>query len=202
MQFIDLQYFPPIYTIKALITETDIVIPLYERFRKMSFQNRMVIPAANGLTALTVPLRGGRENKDLLGAVRIDNSQRWQVRHWRTLTAAYRRSPWFEFYEPGLASLYEKEYEFLYAWNLDILNWVLRALKADVQITVLPEREPGVQLTRKAGHLRPSSYRDPVFMGELPVYPQVFQDRIGFQPNVSIADLVFNEGNNSRALLL
>jgi hypothetical protein len=167
----------------------------------MSFQNRMIIPAANGLTTLSVPLRGGRENRELLKNIRIDNTQRWQVKHWRTLTSAYRRSPWFEFYEPGLQALYEHEYEFLYEWNLDILRWILTQLKAEVEWSIGWEKMefypdlPGP-------YLKPANFQQAVFCNDLPPYAQVFQDRLGFQPNMSIADLIFNEGNKSRSLLV
>lgn len=170
----------------------------------MSFQNRMIIPAANGLTTLSVPLRGGRENKDLLKGVRIDNSQRWQLRHWRTISAAYKRSPWFEFYEPGLQLLYEREYELLYEWNLDILKWVLDQLKIESGLAVAlvePVEHPVVHgLTPP--YMKPSNFNKEPFCRNLPVYAQVFQDRLGFQPNMSIADLIFNEGNKSRFLLV
>jgi len=202
MQILELQYFPTIYLIKTLLNQTNTVFPLYERFRKMSFQNRMIIPAANGLTTLSVPLRGGRDNKDLLKGVRIDNSQRWQVRHWRTISAAYKRSPWFEFYEPSLQPLYEREYELLYEWNLDVLKWVLAQLKGETVLAIAlePGELPVVQgLT--VPDMKPLNFNKEPFCRDLPVYAQVFQDRLGFQCNMSIADLIFNEGNKGRHLL-
>jgi hypothetical protein len=200
MQSIELQYLAPIISFKTLIESTDSVIPIYERFRKMSFMNRAVIPAANGLTTLSVPLVGGRETKQVLREVRIDNSQLWQVRHWRTITSAYRRSPWFEFYEPGLAELYEKRFDLLSEWNLELVKWVLSSLKANIEIRVLAERDQESELTIQQG-CKPSNFQNEVFTRDLPVYPQVFQDRLGFQPNVSIMDLIFNEGNQSLSLL-
>lgn len=165
----------------------------------------MIIPAANGLTSLSVPLKGGRENRDALKDVRIDNSQRWQVNHWRTITSAYRRSPWFEFYEPSLQLLYEKEYDLLYEWNLDVLQWVLARLKAEILLETITGKRDAY--APQEGHerlpyLKPANFNDQVFCEGLPVYAQVFQDRLGFQFNMSIADLIFNEGNNCRSLLL
>lgn len=187
---------------KTLLKDTNIVIPIYDRFRKLSFQNRMIIPAANGLTTLSIPLRGGRENKELLKEVRIDNSQRWQVRHWRTMTSAYRRSPWFEFYEPSLQMLYDRQYERLHEWNLDILEWVLHQLKVSPQITIAPEKTDEYQpFDFQAPYLKPSNFNHETFCRDLPIYAQVFQDRLGFQSNMSIADLIFNEGNKSHPLL-
>ncbi|HLO81525.1 MAG TPA: WbqC family protein [Chitinophagaceae bacterium] len=166
----------------------------------MSFMNRAVIPAANGLTTLSIPLVGGRETKQVLKDVRIDNSQHWQVRHWRTITSAYRRSPWFEFYEPGLAALYEKQFDLLHEWNLELMKWVLQALKANIELGTLEERNPEFVLDPRE-ICKPSNFQNQVFTRDLPIYPQVFQDRLGFQPNVSIIDLIFNEGNQSLSLL-
>lgn len=202
MQYIELQYFPVISSIKTLSQDTHIVIPLYDRFRKMTFQNRTIIPSANGLTTLSIPLRGGRENKQALGEVRIDNSQHWQVRHWRTITAAYRRSPWFEFYEPGLSPFFETRYELLYEWNLELLKWVLANLKFEAVIGLQferPEEEPG---KKDAPAIKPSNFQDDLFCSSLSAYAQVFQDRIGFQANMSIIDLIFNQGNKSPSIVL
>lgn len=150
---------------------------------------------------LTVPLVGGRENKELFRDVRIDNSGRWQVRQWRTITSAYRRSPWFEFYEPGLVGFFETRYELLYQWNLDLFRWTMKVLKADPGITLLEEPREGLRSHELVAGMRSSDFQDAVYTRGLPSYSQVFQDRIGFQPNMSIMDLVFNEGNNSGALL-
>jgi hypothetical protein len=199
MQIIDLQYLPPTHSIITLFKNTDIVFPLYLPFRKMSFINRTVIPAANGLTTLSIPLVGGRENKELLKDVRIDNSQAWQVRHWRTITSAYRRSPWFEHYEPSLAPFYDLRFDKLADWNLELLRWSLEVLKLEFEIVTLdtrPEIAPGY-----LNAMRPANFQEVGFVQGLPVYGQVFQDRIGFQPNMSIIDLIFNEGNNSRSLI-
>jgi WbqC-like protein family len=201
MQLIDLQYIAPICSIKILLSKTDIGFPLYEPYRKMSFLNRAVIPAANGLTTLSIPLAGGRENRQILRDVRIDNTQDWQKRHWRTISSAYRRSPWFEYYEPGLSALYHTPYDLLYHWNMELLNWVLKVLKTDIDIRILTSKEADGYSWEALNNLKPSNFQDQKFTQDLPVYAQVFQDRTGFQANVSIIDLIFNEGNKTRSLL-
>jgi hypothetical protein len=202
VQLLELQYLPPIISFKTLLNETDIGFPLYERYRKMSFENRTIIPTANGLTTLSIPLAGGRETRQIFGEVRIDNTQNWQIRHWRTISSAYRRSPWFEFYEPELFALYQTRYEFLYQWNLDLIKWALRTLKTDTDPRILSTKEADGYTWEVQNNLKPSNFQDLKFTQDLPVYAQVFQDRFGFQANVSIIDLLFNEGNKSRALLV
>ncbi|HEX5669567.1 MAG TPA: WbqC family protein, partial [Chitinophagaceae bacterium] len=198
---LELQYLPPIISFKILLNETNIGFPLYERYRKMSFENRAIIPAANSLTTLSIPLAGGRETRQILREVRIDNTQDWQIRHWRTISSAYRRSPWFEYYEPELSTLYQTQYEFLYQWNLDLMKWVLRMLKTESELRILASREADGYSWEVQNNLKPSNFQDRKFTQDLPVYAQVFQDRSGFQANVSIIDLLFNEGNKSRSLL-
>ena len=201
MQLLELQYLPPIISFKILLNETDIGFPLYERYRKMSFENRAIIPTANGLSTLSIPLAGGRETRQIFGEVRIDNTQDWQIRHWRTISSAYRRSPWFEYYEPELFALYQTQYEFLYQWNLDLMKWVLRMLKTDTDLRTLASKGADGYSWEVQNNLKPSNFQDLKFTQDLPVYAQVFQDRSGFQANVSIIDLLFNEGNKSRSLL-
>lgn len=174
------------------------IYSLYEKFNKMSFQNRCVIPTANGLTTLSIPLRGGRENKLPFGLVEIDNSQQWQTRHWRTITAAYNRSPYFEYFKFSLAKIYGTRFEKLYEWNLEILNWIFLNLELGLNLTPLDvNKDVG---TKKITPLLPRNFQQPGLIIGHPVYPQVFMERIGFQPNVSIMDLLFCMGNNSGQL--
>jgi WbqC-like protein family len=201
MLLIEYQYFPPVTVIKTSITCTHIRILSYEKFRKMSFRNRCIIPAANGLTTLSVPLLGGRENTLPMKDVRIDNSVNWQLRHWRTISSAYGRSPWFEHYAGGLEKYYLRRFDFLADWDIELLQWVLTCLDSQVNIEIL-EKEP-----EKGGQEIIIDYRNKIlpknFQEEkgIPDYVQVFQEKIGFQPNMSIIDLIFCEGKNARRYL-
>jgi hypothetical protein len=144
---------------------------------------------------------GGRETRQPIGQVRIDHSQRWQVRHWRTITSAYNRSPWFEYLSPSLEKIYGNHYDFLWEWNRDILSWVTGTLGIQLEINYLNRALDYGSTERADIGLNPGKAQDPGFMVSLPVYHQVFQDRIGFQPNMSVLDLLCNEGPK-RALYL
>jgi len=191
------QYFPPISSIKISFQYTHIGFPVYERFKKMSFQNRCIIPTANGLTTLSIPLAGGRENNLPLSEVRIDNSQRWQIRHWRTITSAYNRSPFFEFYEPTLDLLFQTRYELLHDWNKATLTWISKQYGLKLFQEDLMNELEGIDATP----VLPRNYQDPILINELPKYQQVFIDRLGFMPNMSCLDLLFCMGKNSASLL-
>ncbi len=200
MLIIEYQYLPPVSVIKASIHDTHIGYLQYDRFRKMSFRNRCIIPAANGPVTLSVPLKGGREITLPMKEVRIDNSVDWQQRHWRTITSAYGRSPWFEFYADGLEQYYLRKYTFLADLDLELLQWIYTCLGRKMTIDLLahepPEglKEPVLDLRNK---ILPKNFKDFHQVKNLPVYTQVFQDKIGFQPNMSIIDLIFCEGSNA-----
>ena len=196
----ELAYFPPLSEFRKCLQTNPLVFSTAQPFRKNGFQNRAFIPAANGLICLTVPVKGGREVKASMKEVKIDNAQQWQTRHWRTLTAAYGRSPWFEYYEPSLKPFYHTLYSELVDWNMDLIRWLLTMLGSGIPVTT--NLEDATHESAEIGSIiRTSTFQHHPFSTHLPVYTQVFSDKIGFQPNVSILDLLFNEGKRSLSLL-
>ena len=176
-------------------------ISLYDPFPKMSFCNRCIIPSSNGKINLSIPVIGGRENRQPMKDVRIDNSVRWQNRHWRTIKSAYGRSPWFEFYAFGLEAYFQREYILLADWNLDLMAWIFQCLGTATiieKLTLEPTEYSGIDNRNK---ILPKNFQSSGMIKNLPVYPQVFQEKIGFQPNMSIVDLIFCEGKNALRLL-
>jgi hypothetical protein len=163
----------------------------------MSFQNRCIIPSANGLVGLSVPLVGGRDNRLPMGSVRIDYKQRWQVVHWRTITSAYNRSPFFEFYADSLEPLFRTQVEFLHEWNSLIFQWLTNHLNFSLFVENIDVFSEGPKLENPL----PSNYLEERFVAGLPEYQQVFQDRHGFFPNVSSMDLLFCTGPEAFRLL-
>jgi hypothetical protein len=165
----------------------------------MSFRNRCIVAGANGPVALTVPVMGGREQRSQYVEVRIDYREDWQIRHWRTLFSAYGRAPFFEHYGPGLESLFGQRVDKISDWNLLALDWVAKSLGLSLpeQVDIL-SGEPDRNLSDR---IRPKGYADPGVGIPSPVYAQVFQDRFGFLPNLSILDLLFCCGPGARSLL-
>lgn len=193
-QLTDLQYFYSIDAYKILINSSHIIFEQYGRHRKMGFQNRCRIAAANGLLQLTVPLEGGRDQHAIFRDLRICNRERWQAIHWRSIHSAYRRSPWFEFFEDELRNLYETKVEYLVDWNLQCFDWVNQALGLNLSYSLSESWQP----EPPTGYL---DHRDLLRSGRLstgnppmPAYPQVFADKHGFIPNLSLLDLVFCKG--------
>lgn len=170
-----------------------ITIDVCEHFQKQSFRNRSVIHGANGALNLIVPLvKRGKRTK--MSDIKIDNTQRWQILHWRSIESAYRSSPYFEFYEDDLKPFYRTEYTSLIHFNSEIQAKILELLDVDIELSdsTSYEKQEGIDFrTELQPKKEPSSYFD------LEEYTQVFSDRNGFLSNISILDLLFNEGPNA-----
>ncbi|MBO9151452.1 WbqC family protein [Chitinophaga sp. GCM10012297] len=197
---IESQYFPSVYFYKTLIESEILQIERYEHYQKVSFRNRCYVAGPNGVILLSVPLSKGKNQRTVMKDVRISNVENWQALHWKTLTSAYRRSPWFEYFEPELEELYEKRFEFLLDWNLACLEWVNQALGIHPEVRLTDEfrktYDPATNVSDKRDHMVPGQLPE-----EAPVYTQVFGERTGFFPNLSILDLLFCEGKRGLELL-
>ncbi len=168
---------------------SEILFDTEEPFRKMSLRNRYFIAGANGVIRLSVPIRHGRDQKLPMKDVKISNTERWQTQHWRAITAAYRRTPFFGFYEPELYPIFQKQYDWLIDFNLDSLLWIKDRLKwkqdfhMGGHIVSSPSNSTDLRTAAPTNSDRP-----------FPEYDQIFADRIGFVPDLSILDLFFAEG--------
>lgn len=199
---VESQYFPPVTLFKNSIEVLNINFDIYEPWRKMSFRNRCVVAGSHGPINLSIPVLDGREQKKLMKEVLIDNRKPWQSQHWKTITSCYNRSPWFSFFEPELAGLYRQPVELLYDWNRTCFEWVTRklglSLNTDYSECVLSDA-PGLELVDWRNKLTPKTlqngFSNPV------KYHQVFEERIGFIPHLSVLDLLFCEGKNARRIL-
>jgi len=219
---IDLQYFPSVTLYKNSNNFSNIIFEQYEYYQKMSFRNRCQVTGAGGIINLSIPLEKGRDQKTLLKDVRIAGKDDWQGQHWKTLVSCYSRSPWFEFYRDDLQRLYRKPFHFLLDWNLACFRWSLDILQMPVSFSLTEEYHKKYEeenWTDWRGKIRPKNRTGqdaPTRMHDTPAgpavspqppegqlkYRQVFEERIGFLPDLSILDLLFCEGKNARSLLL
>lgn len=200
---IDNQYFGTVNYTSVLFQFSNIKIDICEPYRKMSFRNRCVVAGSNGLIHLSVPLENGRAQKQPVRDVRISYSGDWQLQHWRTIESCYNRSPFFEYYRTWLEGFFSKRFTFLADMNMEVLEWVQQQvkLKAVISVTdVYLKTYPGETLDLR-GYFMPKNFQSPAVAGEPIRYTQVFADRIGFQPNLSVLDLLFCCGPQAHALL-
>ncbi len=188
LKITDIQYFGDIYFNLNLFNIKYIKFNNASRHFKGLHPNRTSIMGANKVLVLSVPLDGGRKVKKDIKDLKIVSRETWQRIHWRSIHDSYRKSPWFEEYAPQLEKIYLQNYIFLWDWNLDIARWVFEALNWGS--VILAENEWNLPQELEQG----VPYHFSKMEEGYPVYQQVFSDKLGFQPNLSILDLIMNEG--------
>jgi len=207
---IELQYFTPIIFYKNLNKFSNIIFEQYEYYEKMSFRNRCQVAGGEGVINLSIPLLHGRDQRTLMKDVKISGKNRWQDQHWKTIVSCYSRSPWFEYYRDELGELYLKPYVFLMDWNLACFEWSLKALNIAPRYSLTDAYIKPTDVNEMVdwrNKLLPKNRKDGFDisipeMASSVIYRQVFKERIGFLPNLSILDLLFCEGKRAGILLL
>ena len=184
------------YYTKLLLAAEPVVIDLGEHYRKQSFRNRCEILGANGVIALTVPVYKTSGEKTPSRAVRIDHSKAWRHQHWNSIHSAYKNSPYFDHYAEAFEPVYEQRYELLWELNRDLQRAVLDSLEIRADFSYSETYEEAMETDRDwrdALSEKPRLSRSDPDFSPVPYY-QVFPELSGFRPNLSILDLLFNEG--------
>ena len=196
-------YFGPVHYFTKFLQYPYRIIERYDHYTKQTFRNRCNILGANGILTLSIPVLKGDHHKTYVKDIRIDYSKNWQKLHWKGIESAYMHSPFFEFYLDEIMRLLEKEHGFLIELNLEILDFLLDSLEISGDYGLSDEffeSLPGnIQDCREIIHPKKNPGEDLDYRSES--YPQVFSDKFGFQENLSIMDLLFNEGPNARLVL-
>ena len=177
------------------------MIERHENYNKQSYRNRCTIYSANGLLDLTVPVVKSKESKILITDVEIAYDTLWQKQHFKAIESAYRRSPFYEYYIDDLMMFFNRRHTCLYEFNMQIMHKVCSLIHISPCI-----KESNEYMTSGEGiiDLRNSIHPKITCTVDTPRYTQVFAEKWGFQPNLSILDLLFNVGpetkNNFRVL--
>jgi len=194
---IDIQYFGSIIFVKTLLEQDQVYFDLEAPFTKMSFKNRMVITSSQGPLHLSIPVIGGRTQKTPIKDILIANNAPWNEQHLKALITNYKRSPYFEYYEQSISTLYLNPKEKLADFLLDCHVWLQSQLKAKWVILPSPI---DIEFPNKYFDTNlPKNYNQ---HHGLPMYQQVFSDKVGFIPNVSILDMLFCCGGKETNKLL
>ncbi|MFY9153572.1 MAG: WbqC family protein, partial [Prolixibacteraceae bacterium] len=196
-------YFAPIQYFSKLVTYPEIYIEQNENFIKQTYRNRTIILGANGPIALIVPVEKGRGPKIKIKDLRIAYDEEWQRNHWRTIFSAYNSSPFFEYYADDLEPFFRKRHEFLFDYNQKITETILEILEIPASLNFTEEfgKVPENCLNFRE-QISPKAHKtnaDPNY--SLPEYTQVFGEKFGFVPDLSILDLIFNEGPSAQQIL-
>lgn len=188
-------YFAPISQYIEIFKNKNIVFEVEDNYQKQTYRSRCNIYGANGKLTLNIPIihNGKQKTKD----VKIDNSAIWQKQHLKSLKSAYYSSPFFEFYIDNLHPLYENKTTFLLDFNLRCHEFIMNALQSEISYSKTDIYEVNSQIKDCRNLAIAKNEKD----YNLKPYFQVFNDKFGFIPNLSVLDLLFMEGMSSETYL-
>lgn len=194
-------YCSPIIQYACYAQADHVIFEALDNYQKQSYRTRTKIATSTGVLQLTIPIKHNRGSKEhqLYFEVCCENKFHWQRDHWRSLKVAYQTSPFFEYYEDHFESLYAQPYEKLIDFNLACHHTITECLQLEKEVTYTQEyfKIPDDSI-KDLRHLIVSK-KEPVY--PLPEYHQLFNDKHGYLSNLSILDLLFNEGPNAISYL-
>ncbi len=192
-------YFGPVQWYQKLYRYDRVFIERYDTFRKQTYRNRCVIATTNGAQALTVPVEradGAQQVRD----IRISDHGNWRHIHWHALLSAYSESPFFDYYADDIRPFFERKWEFLYDYNMEICQKMCELLDITPHIGPTEQYVHAKELPCQDCEM--TDFRDAID----PKHPledrdftpknyyQVYTVKHGFMPNLSVLDLLFNMG--------
>lgn len=197
-------YLAPVEYYTKLLAYDRVCIEQHDHYIKQTYRNRCTIAAPDGELALSIPTVKPASLKCPMCDIRISDHGNWRHLHWNAIESAYNHTPFFEYYKDDFCPFYKKKYEFLADFNEELCHLVCSLI--DIQPVMERTSEyktgfaPGEADFRERIHPKKDfSLEDPDFSPQ--PYYQVFQERLGFLPNLSIIDLLFNMGPESLLVL-
>ncbi|ROI08747.1 hypothetical protein EGH90_04685 [Kaistella haifensis] len=189
-------YLPPISWFSVFLQyDSEVTLEQFENFPKQTYRNRTVIYGANGKLALIIPVL--HNGKKTINEIEVSQRENWQKLHWKSIKNAYQSSPYFEFYEDQLAQIFTFETQSLFQFNLNALQIIQKILKTEKAYSLNEEftKTPAeVDFRNKFSAKKESEF-------EMEEYYQTFSDKLGFEKNISILDLICNKGPESLTYL-
>ena len=183
-------YFPSISHFVAISQCNLVTFEMDDNFQKQTNRNRMYIYSPNGIQLLNIPVKHSKTAHQKTKEIKIENDFDWQKQHFKSLEAAYRSSPFFEYFEDDIASIFQKKHTFLMDLNLETMAIVSKCLGLEFDYNETTEYFHEVKDITDFRPLINGKKDTAVFEP----YTQVFEEKHGFINNLSILDLLFNEG--------
>ena len=199
-------YLPPVQWFSKLLTDDDVFVEQWESYHKQTYRNRCIIDSPNGPVALTIPVEKPANGSRLVKDMRISDHDDWRDKHWHALESSYYNSPFFEFYQDDFRPFYENKYEFLMDFNEALIMKCMELMDVKIELQrttgfVDPDVIDPSETKDLRQSISPKISLD-VDKDFLPKpYYQVFSQKGGFKPNLSIVDLIFNMGPESILIL-
>lgn len=197
-------YIAPIQYYSKLFRAEKAIIEIHDNYQKQSYRNRCIIAAANGPLALSIPIEKPKELKYMMKDIKIADHGNWQHFHWNAIISAYNSSPFFEYYKDEFSLFYEKRTTYLLDLNEQLHTLICSLLQIDTPtnntISYIEQTPPDIIDLRETIHPK-RDWREIDKDYVAKPYYQVFAEKRPFIENLSIIDLLFNMGNESRLYL-
>ena len=189
-------YLPNIRYCSWIIAQKQAYFVRDTHFQKQTYRNRTEIYGANGKLKLTLPIVHNKsKSHQKEGEVQIANTTAWQKQHWKSISSAYRSSPYFEFYEADLISFYKEEVTHLMQFNLNLINKIMELIEFSMYYKIVKWKKDNHQRMDDLVNAKKS------LLINFEPYRQVFEEKNGLIPNLSIIDLLFNLGPDTLSYL-
>jgi len=188
-------YFPNIEFFYHLFKSKKLLFEVNDFYQKQTFRNRTLIYSSNGKLNLTIPVKFSSTKKERLRDIKICNDIKWQKNHLKSIQIAYRSSPYFEFFEDHFFLIFEKKEKFLIDISLKSIEIIFKILEKDLEYNITSSYQEDYKLDSDCRDL--SKRNKKKIKNFIKPYHQVFAHEHGFISNLSMIDLVFNEGPNS-----
>lgn len=177
-----------------MVNGEDIILEMDDNFLKQTYRNRAYIYGANGKLALNIPVVHSQKNRQKYRDVKVFNEEKWQSLHWKSLLSAYSTSPFFEYYKDELEPLFGLKVDYILDFNLNCFEVVCDCLQLELKTSKTETYQTEVKNTDDFRYLVNAKKEQSYHFDS---YTQVFSNKHGFIPNLSILDLLFNEGPNA-----
>ena len=195
---IESHYLPCVEYFAYLYHTDEVYIEAQENYVKQTYRNRCRIRGANQIDTLSVPITNPH-TKVLTREVKIDYTANWVTQHRRAIRSAYGNAPFYEYYSSYFEDIWEKKHRFLFDMNMELLEMCIKllGLRKELQLTQRYEKE--TSLFDRRGKVNPKVASENYDKISSVKYLQLFGSN--FESNLSITDLLFNEGKNALEIL-
>lgn len=187
-------YFPNVAQMAAIAQADTVYFETDDNFAKQTYRTRSYVYAANGKLLLNIPVVYTQKNRQKYRDVKVAHNTNWQTIHWKSLLSAYKTSPFFEYYEDELQPLFEMKVDYILDFNLKCFEVISDCIQLEKNIEYTKTYQHEITNATDLRFLI-NAKSENEFKNE--AYTQVFENKHGFLNNLSILDVLFNEGPNT-----
>lgn len=182
----------------------DVYLEAHENFQKQSYRNRCIIASANGPEAISVPVvHDGDIFHTPITEIRVDYKDQWVKKAWRAIESAYSTSAYFEYYKDDIYAILSSGIPILWDLNLRIIEFFIQKIRLGIRIVPTESYASAGNALDYRDIIHPKKQN--TILKDLDMekpYFQVFAGKYGFQSDLSVMDLLFNEGPQSLLYLV